>query len=141
MVLDCADSLCLVKIAEPGDYKDRFATAMELSGKDVHAIAKDLGVTYQAIKKILNGSTKMPRADHSAIAAGAMKVDSVWLATGAGTPRGAHVWPFSEDLLAAAIAADASTQRQLENVARATLGLPTLPVQSSASVSQQKKAA
>lgn len=70
------------------EYKDRFAYAMELAGKSAHDIAKDLDVTYQAIKKILNGGTKMPRADHSAKAALAMDVDHVWLSTGVGLARG-----------------------------------------------------
>ena len=66
------------------EYKDRFAQAMKLAGKDVHAIAADLGVTYQAVSKVLSGATKALRADNNAIAARAMGVRSpcCWACSG-----------------------------------------------------------
>lgn len=106
----------------PSEYKDRFADAMKMAGKDAHAIAKDLGVTYQAIKKILNGGTKMPRADHSAKAAIAMNVDHVWLATGAGTARKAHVQRGPGDLVDANQAGAFEDAALLQRFARLSPG-------------------
>ncbi len=67
-----------------GDYKDRFAEAMRLSGKSTHDIAEALGVSYQAIKKIELGTSKMLKADHNSVAAKCMGVSAEWLATGDG---------------------------------------------------------
>lgn len=68
------------------DYKDRFEKAMRDSGKDAHAIASDLDVSYQAVMKVLGGTTKMLKASHNSVAALAMRVDTDWLATGNGNP-------------------------------------------------------
>lgn len=114
-------------MGELPDYKDRFAEAMRLAGLDEHAIAKGLDVSYQAIKKVLLGTTKMLRADNNVFAARLMSVDPDWLATGSGSARGPKVWPFSPELLAAASAADPQQRRQAENAARSCLDLDALP--------------
>lgn len=122
-----------------GEYKDRFCEAMTLSGKTEHELAAALGVTYQAIKKIMIGATKMPRADHSTLAAASMAVDAEWLATGNGKPKSQRVWPFSPELLAAAMAAEAHRLRQAENAARVALNLDTLPKIDDASATASTK--
>lgn len=109
------------------EYKDRFAEAMRLSGKDVHGVAEAVDVSYQAVKKVLNGTTKMLKADHNVVAAHAMAVDSEWLATGKGQARGRRVWPLSPELLDALHAADAQEVRRAENAARNVLNMDPLP--------------
>jgi hypothetical protein len=114
------------------DYKTRFAEAMKMSGTDEHALAKAVGTSYQAIKKVLLGTTKMMSAENNSVAASFMAVDSDWLATGKGQPRGAKVWPFTTELLAACRGADPAKLRQAENAARNVLDMDLLPRSESA---------
>lgn len=73
-------------VIEKTEYKDRFSWAMSEAGKDAHAIAKHLGISYQAIMKVLAGTTRMLAADNNARAAAFCSVRSDWLATGEGLP-------------------------------------------------------
>ena len=66
------------------DYGERFQAAMTHALVDVHDMAKALGVSYTAVKKVLTGGTKMLRADNNSVAARAMRVNADWLATGDG---------------------------------------------------------
>lgn len=68
------------------DYCERFVKAMADSKKDTHAVAKAVGITYQAVKKVEIGTTRMLAADNNVKAARFMGVDSEWLATGEARP-------------------------------------------------------
>lgn len=67
------------------DYSSRFASAMRQAGKTEHDVAEAVGITYQAVKKVLNGTSKMLRADNNVAAARLFGVSSEWLATGKGS--------------------------------------------------------
>lgn len=66
-------------------YDERFAALLaerRLTPKDM---ADQLKVSYQAVKKIVDGKSKMMAADNNARAAAILGVDSDWLATGEGS--------------------------------------------------------
>ena len=66
------------------EYKDRLDEAMKKEGMAPTALAASLGVSYQAVKKVLDGSTRAFTAANNARAAAALKVNPNWLATGQG---------------------------------------------------------
>ncbi len=68
------------------DYKDRLSEAMKNAGKTTSSLAGDLGLTYQAIDKVLKGNTKELTASNNSKAALLLNVNTDWLATGKG-PR------------------------------------------------------
>lgn len=110
------------------EYRDRFACAMKLAVIDEHAVAAALGISYQAVKKVLVGSTKMLKADNNSVAAKLMNVDPDWLATGEGPMRrDAAQWPFSKQLLARCREASRADVVKAENAARNVLDLEPLP--------------
>lgn len=75
------------------EYAERLQQAMRRAGREpsdtgsVRWLAEELGVSYQAAKKAVLGSTKMLAADNSAKAAQVLGVNSHWLATGDGDYR------------------------------------------------------
>ena len=80
------------------DYGQRFALAMRQAGKSTQQIADGLRLSYQAIAKVLAGTTKMLAADNNARAARMLGVDSDWLATGEGAmTRPERVSDLSDD--------------------------------------------
>lgn len=66
----------------------------------VSAMARDLGVSYQAVKKLLDGASKSLASRNNAKAAEVLGVRSQWLATGDGPMLdGApppQQWPFRD---------------------------------------------
>lgn len=74
------------------EYKDRLALAMKDAGKNESELAGSLKVSYQAIKKVLAGTTNALTAANNSNAAKFLGVDSHWLATGNGQqkPQQAH---------------------------------------------------
>lgn len=66
------------------DYKDRLAEAMKAAGKTTSVFAGELGLTYQAIDKVLKGNTKELTASNNSKAAQLLNVNTDWLATGKG---------------------------------------------------------
>ena len=66
------------------EYKDRLEQAMKKSGVTTTALAASLDVSYQAVKKVLDGSTRAFTAANNARAAAVLKVNPNWLATGEG---------------------------------------------------------
>jgi transcriptional regulator with XRE-family HTH domain len=109
------------------DYRERLARAMKLSGITIHQLADDLEVTYQAIKKVLAGTSKALTAANTFRAARLMGIDAEWLATGLGSPRSARSWPISAQLQEAWTRAAPEQRRVAENAARNVLGLDPLP--------------
>lgn len=82
------------------DFKTRLIQAMKHAGKDEHALAAHLKVTYQAVKKLTDGGSKSMSAENCAKTARYLGVDHFWLATGDGdmvhndTPTVVEIWPF-----------------------------------------------
>lgn len=113
----------------PMDYTERLHAAMRLAGMDplapasITALAVALGVSYQAVKKLVDGTSKKMDVAHNVKASRFLRVDSEWMATGEGDPRGMRSWPLSEELLVACRAADPKSLRRAENAARAALDL------------------
>jgi hypothetical protein len=101
------------------DYQGRIARAMAESGLGVGALADGIGVTYQAIKKVVDGSTKMLAADNNVRAARLLGVNSEWLATGEGSPT---PWPLSPELLQRI--AESEDPGKIENELRVRFDLP-----------------
>lgn len=70
---------------------------MTAAGVDKTALAKELGISYQAVRKVLEGGKFS--AENNAKAARFLKVSSDWLATGAG-PQPAIQQPSDADAAA-----------------------------------------
>lgn len=70
-------------------YAERLAHAMSLPENEIGVVelALELGVTRQAIDKLLKGGSKEMSASNNARAARLLNVDSTWLATGEGTAK------------------------------------------------------
>lgn len=66
------------------DYCERLHEAMLLRTVSVSMLAKEIGVTYQAVKKVLDGKSAALSAENNARAARFLKINSYWLATGEG---------------------------------------------------------
>jgi hypothetical protein len=101
------------------DYQGRFARAMAEAGIGVASVAEGVGVTYQAIKKVVDGTTKMLAADNNVRAARLLGVNSEWLATGEGSPT---PWPLSPELLQRI--AESEDPGKIENELRVRFDLP-----------------
>lgn len=120
------------------EYKDRLKAAM---GKTVtvQQLANGIGLSYQAIKKVVDGKSKALSAENNSKAARFLKVRADWLATGDGemhlkkstaavvgmVPRTAG-WPFSDEVLRKLATSDAVKVRKCENLVRFELGIPML---------------
>lgn len=66
------------------DYKDRLAGAMKVAGLSTQQLADKLNVSYQAVKKVLDGKSAGFGIVNNVRAAAALNVNSDWLATGEG---------------------------------------------------------
>lgn len=73
-------------------YAERLAHAMSLPENEIGAVelAEALGITRQAIDKLLKGGSKEMSASNNAKAARLLNVDPTWLATGEGTAQPAE---------------------------------------------------
>lgn len=69
------------------DYKERLQAALGEAGVDEHTLAKGIGVTYQAIYKVIKGTSKSLSAANNDAAATFLGVSSTWLSTGKGPMR------------------------------------------------------
>jgi transcriptional regulator with XRE-family HTH domain len=63
-------------------YKDRLVTAMALADVKPAALAEQLGVSYQAVMKVLTGKSAYFDTPNNVRAARFLGVASDWLATG-----------------------------------------------------------
>lgn len=79
-------------------YDERFAALLRERGITASDMAARLKLSYQAVKKIVDGKSKMMAADNNARAAAILNVDSDWLATGEGRRERGKL-PFSERAL------------------------------------------
>ena len=66
-------------------YADRLKTAMQAAGVSVAQLAAAVGVTYQGVKKVLDGGAF--GSGNNAKAAAYLSVGGDWLATGKGEMR------------------------------------------------------
>lgn len=64
------------------EYSDRLREAMNDAGYDSASLAKQLHVSYQAVKKVLDGKSNAFNAINHAEVARLLKVSSDWLALG-----------------------------------------------------------
>lgn len=76
------------------DYGERLKEAMKDSGVDEHKLANELGVTYQAVMKVLKSGSNTFSAINHVKAARFLGVSSDWLALGIGEMRPQTGWPF-----------------------------------------------
>lgn len=66
------------------EYKDRLIDAMKGANMTVTSLAKELGISYQAVKKVIRGDTSAFNAANNSRAAQTLNLKSHWLATGEG---------------------------------------------------------
>lgn len=66
------------------EYKDRLAEAMQDANVSAKWLAGKLGLSYQAVKKVLDGKSASFTAQNHDIVATLLKVSSSWLANGIG---------------------------------------------------------
>lgn len=105
-------------------YRDRLLLAMRNAGVDSHALASHLKVTYQAVQKVIKGSTAEFTASNNAKAAAFLGVDATWLALG--TYRQSKD-PFSPELMDALRRLPPEQRRRIDNSLRAQLDMDPLP--------------
>ena len=76
-------------------YQERFVEAYKLADRPPRKeLAKAVGVSVQAIGRLLTSTTKTLLTEQSARAADFLQVDHFWLATGEGKPRPDRAWPY-----------------------------------------------
>lgn len=81
-------------------YSERLTLAMQRRGVNVTSLAKALGLTYQGVKRVVDGHSKAFTAANNDEAAKYLGVSPGWLATGKGDMEtGAidtsEIWPFT----------------------------------------------
>lgn len=69
-------------VATMVDYKDRLAAAMTDAKVSTRQLAKSIGISYQAVKKVLDGDSRSFTAINNDLAAKRLNVSPTWLATG-----------------------------------------------------------
>ena len=75
------------------EYGERLSEAMRVNGLSIRQLADKVGVTYQAIKKVVDGKSTALSAPNHVLAAQALGVSSEWLALG----RGSMLLPDKND--------------------------------------------
>lgn len=83
------------------DYSERLVWAMKRAGADERWLSGRLGISYQAIKKVVDGKSSALNAANNSFAARLLDVNSDWLATGDGEPdtdTGCEVVPVTLNL-------------------------------------------
>lgn len=113
----------LCDMGAPTEYKDRLEAGMKAANVDAKALALHVGVSYQAIKKVLVGSSGMLRADNNVLAARYLQVNSEWLATGEGEQMPNQGWPLTAELLARLHNINADQRLKAENQLRFLLDM------------------
>ena len=110
------------------EYKDRLHAAMKARSCGTQELADAMGISYQAVRKVLLGMSAAFSAPNNAKAAEYLHVQSDWLAAGIGAMTVADelqpasgTWPFSPDLLPQVLALDDRERLQLEGALRLAL--------------------
>lgn len=114
------------------EYKDRLTKAMSQAGFSTQALADALGISYQAVRKVLEGGKF--GTTNNAKAAKVLQVNSDWLATGRGPMKGTSPgratsdgWP-SEEIRQKAVRLKPKELSKLDGIIRAYLDLPSVVV-------------
>lgn len=107
-------------------YSDRLILAMERRGVNVTALSKAVGLTYQGVKRVVDGQSKAFTAANNEMVARYLGVSPGWLATGRGDMEDESVssvwaWPFHSITLQQYSSLSPRDRRILENVALAML--------------------
>jgi hypothetical protein len=97
------------------NYTERFREAVDLAKIDLGQLAHDVDLSYQAVKKVYDGTSKSFNAENNVKVARVLKVDSEWLATGAGQRE---PLPLSAQVIAALKALDPRSVGKLESELR-----------------------
>lgn len=82
------------------EFKDRLAAAMKDANVTKTQLAGELGISYQAVKKLLEGTSRSMSAANNAAAARYLNVSSEWLATGKGPARPQNQAPTVQEPMA-----------------------------------------
>lgn len=77
----------LATMVEKTEFKDRLASAMKEAGASVNDVAKACEISYQAVVKLVKGTSKEMTGTNLVATAKLLKVDPIWLATGEGEAR------------------------------------------------------
>ena len=88
------------------EYSDRLNHALRENGVTARQLAAHLGVTYQAVKKVIDGKSAALNAPNHVLTATFLGISSEWLALGKGLMRSANSaepesvkiekWPFGD---------------------------------------------
>lgn len=73
------------------DYRDRLNWAMKEAHVTAQRLADHMGVSYQAVKKVMDGKTKAFSAANNDVAAAFLGITSRWLATGKGVIKASDI--------------------------------------------------
>lgn len=83
------------------EYSERLATALKKRNTTVSELASGMGVSYQAVKRVIDGLSKAFSAANNAKAAAFLKISPDWLATGNGAMEvsfDANVQPVTQGM-------------------------------------------
>jgi transcriptional regulator with XRE-family HTH domain len=98
-----------------GDYSERLTLALRMAGVSRAALARELEISYQAVKKVLDGKSASFSALNNDRAARFLRVSSRWLATGEGdsqSQQDMRLSPLALDLALMLDAIKSDEQRQ-----------------------------
>lgn len=112
----------------PESYADRLRAAM--GAMSVQALADAMGISYQAVKKVLDEKSNAFAIPNHYKAAEVLSINPRWLGTGEGPKTGGggmNGWPLSPELLAALHRARPEQRELIENQARMVLRLAVHP--------------
>lgn len=107
-------------------YSDRLVLAMQRRGVNVTTLSKAVGLTYQGVKRVVDGQSKAFTAANNEMAARYLGVSPGWLATGRGDMEDEHTssvwtWPFESITQQQYSSLSTRDRRILENVALAMI--------------------
>ncbi len=100
---------------------------MKDAGVKPGALAKKLGITYQAVSKVLKGTSGAFTAANNAAAAAFLGVSPDWLATGSGARRERPLSPLALDLARAFDALPLAQRQNLHAHLMYTIELASAP--------------
>jgi len=104
------------------EYQDRLRQAMSRANLSPTMLARAMGLSYQAVKQVLDGKSKAFSAANNARAALALDVDASWLATGLEVTQGIPLQGVKPDTLPACAISQASYFRPLVSLAQVAAG-------------------
>lgn len=67
------------------EYKDRLISGMKRANVSIAALSREMGISYQAVKKVVDGFSTSFSAINNAKSAQVLKLNPDWLATGKGS--------------------------------------------------------